>query len=100
MFLYNDPATSEIYTLALHDALPISHRRTGVRRESPTRGGPERGPPRGASPRGAGAILAPPISYPRPRHRQLKRSEEHTSELQSQSNLVCSLLLEKKNIKG
>src|SRR6478736_10508121 len=70
-FFFNDTATTEFYTLSLHDALPIS---VGF------------------------------ISHPRPafvwqgsrRSRIRPRSEEHTSELQSQSNLVCRLLLEKK----
>src|SRR2546430_12543457 len=74
-FFLNDTATTEIYTLPLHDALPIS------RRSSP--GSPARAPP---SP----AIHSSGTSEPLP------RSEEHTSELQSQSNLVCRLLLEKK----
>src|SRR6266446_10390592 len=69
IFFFNDTATTEIYTLSLHDALPIS--RPGRPR-----------PPNESST--AGAI-------PRPR-----RSEEHTSELQSPCNLVCRLLLEKK----
>src|SRR2546430_13132941 len=71
-FFFNDTATTEIYTLSLHDALPISrrhaHRRDVCHRTAPA-GGARRGRP---------------------------RSEEHTSELQSQSNLVCRLLLEKK----
>src|SRR2546430_12139389 len=66
-FFFNDTATTEIYTLSLHDALPISrppiHRRL---------------------------LPDPPPSS------LWRRSEEHTSELQSQSNLVCRLLLEKK----
>src|SRR6478736_10036047 len=68
-FFFNDTATTEIYTLSLHDALPIS-----------TCGcdGEERRRSR---------------AWPR------SRSEEHTSELQSQSNLVCRLLLEKKKKK-
>src|SRR5579859_8220110 len=69
-FFFNDTATTEIYTLSLHDALPISRRASG------------RCPPAGPYPRA-------------PR----RRSEEHTSELQSQSNLVCRLLLEKKKKK-
>src|SRR6266853_7015994 len=73
-FFFNDTATTEIYTLSLHDAPPISASR----------------PPRmRASPRSTcRAICKPP------------RSEEHTSELQSQSNLVCRLLLEKKKKKS
>src|SRR4051812_49983214 len=70
VFFFNDTATTEIYTLSLHDALPISrdpwsaatqpHRRTPVQ----------------------------PL--------ESRRSEEHTSELQSHVNLVCRLLLEKR----
>src|SRR5574341_2459001 len=70
-FFFNDTATTEIYTLSLHDALPISPRRG---RTSP--GWPGR------------------ASRPGP-----SRSEEHTSELQSPTNLVCRLLLEKKKNK-
>src|SRR2546430_3387357 len=87
-FFFNDTATTEIYTLSLHDALPICaqavqqllQRRQvedvlqalAVRLEN----------------HGERAVAA----------RDLQRSEEHTSELQSQSNLVCRLLLEKKNL--
>src|SRR6266853_6210632 len=67
-FFFNDTATTEIYTLSLHDALPISCQK---RRQA----------------------LAP---YAADIRTFGKRSEEHTSELQSQSNLVCRLLLEKK----
>src|SRR6266478_9556008 len=74
-FFFNDTATTEIYTLSLHDALPIS-------RSLPIGAGSTPGPPAGRSP------ARPP-----------SRSEEHTSELQSQSNLVCRLLLEKKKKK-
>src|SRR6267378_8512095 len=65
-FFFNDTATTEIYTLSLHDALPIStcHQR------------------------------CPLFSLPSWRNRW--RSEEHTSELQSRRDLVCRLLLEKK----
>src|SRR2546430_5161049 len=81
-FFFNDTATTEIYTLSLHDALPISRRR---RPAAARRGGAVRAGLRG--PRGrAGELARGPRS----------RSEEHTSELQSQSNLVCRLLLEKK----
>src|SRR2546430_12185654 len=71
-FFFNDTATTEIYTLSLHDALPI---------------------------------FISPVRIQRGQQRErrffqvgqpLGRSEEHTSELQSQSNLVCRLLLEKK----
>src|SRR5256886_4104750 len=70
-FFFNDTATTEIYTLSLHDALPIYHRAD-----------------------------ADDDAQHREERAQLvraDRSEEHTSELQSQSNLVCRLLLEKNN---
>src|SRR2546430_9518090 len=72
-FFFNDTATTEIYTLSLHDALPISRTRD-VR----------------AAGRGVGMTTPTRLAY------DAWRSEEHTSELQSQSNLVCRLLLEKK----
>src|SRR5256885_6718044 len=72
-FFFNDTATTEIYTLSLHDALPISG--NGDARRALTRTSNER-------------LRAPP--------RLARRSEEHTSELQSPCNLVCRLLLEKK----
>src|SRR2546430_12860637 len=79
-FFFNDTATTEIYTLSLHDALPIS------------------GLPRCIFPRWSSRPACIPTITPRTIP---GRSEEHTSELQSQSNLVCRLLLEKKkkNIK-
>src|SRR5574341_2512716 len=67
-FFFNDTATTEIYTLSLHDALPIW---AG----------------------GATLIPSPALQQVLPCWR---RSEEHTSELQSPTNLVCRLLLEKK----
>src|SRR2546430_5751561 len=73
-FFFNDTATTEIYTLSLHDALPISYRSSW--------------------PNGRAWSLA--TSSPTAPPTREKRSEEHTSELQSQSNLVCRLLLEKK----
>src|SRR2546426_3756170 len=82
-FFFNDTATTEIYTLSLHDALPISRRP-----------GPES---RGRR-RDAGNARAR-SGCPRARGRRAgrrTRSEEHTSELQSPCNLVCRLLLEKK----
>src|SRR2546427_7368562 len=93
LFFFNDTATTEIYTLSLHDALPIyparqdrrvqqalARRNARVREDLPAgrRLRHARGLPRGCP------------------HQQALRSEEHTSELQSQSNLVCRLLLEKK----
>src|SRR2546430_12213040 len=83
-FFFNDTATTEIYTLSLHDALPISAHR-GRRH----RGGA--GHDSAARPASPGAALLGHFATS-----PVKRSEEHTSELQSQSNLVCRLLLEKK----
>src|SRR2546425_5137009 len=80
-FFFNDTATTEIYTLSLHDALPIWRRRA-VRRAA------HRAPARGRRPR-----------RPARRDRVGLRSEEHTSELQSLAYLVCRLLLEKKKKK-
>src|SRR5438034_7794099 len=80
-FFFNDTATTEIYTLSLHDALPISDPEQG-------QGDPPRGLPRA----GPGIACLPP-------RRAAVRSEEHTSELQSHSDLVCRLLLEKKKKK-
>src|SRR5688572_33407525 len=79
-FFVNDTATTQIYTLSLHDALPISVR-------APAR-------PGGTVPSLPMRAAAPAASRLVPGRR--RRSEEHTSELQSQSNLVCRLLLEKK----
>src|SRR6266478_9441933 len=74
-FFFNDTATTEIYTLSLHDALPIWQ-------TSST--GPM------SIPSSSEAVATRALRSP--------RSEEHTSELQSQSNLVCRLLLEKKKV--
>src|SRR5688572_31266213 len=93
-FFFNDPATTDIYTLSLHDALPIFRGRLRPLEEPRPR--PPRVRRRAAGGRdGRGDRDARP--RPDPRADQLRgRSEEHTSELQSQSNLVCRLLLEKK----
>src|SRR5688572_31861139 len=95
-----DTATTEIYTLSLHDALPISRAGAlpalpapGARAARLSQGGEQRGSGRGA---GQGPELVAAAAL---RHRPRPRSEEHTSELQSQSNLVCRLLLEKKKKK-
>src|SRR5258708_20537354 len=71
LFFFNDTATTEIYTLSLHDALPISVRRGWIN----------------VDPRADNIAQA---------RSQDQRSEEHTSELQSPDHLVCRLLLEKK----
>src|SRR5260370_4485391 len=77
-FFFNDTATTEIYTLSLHDALPIWRRlRYGHLAQDP-----------GELARVCGRVPAELLRL---------RSEEHTSELQSHLNLVCRLLLEKKN---
>src|SRR2546430_10110168 len=76
-FFFNDTATTEIYTLSLHDALPISSR---ISSRCTSSRSPSKPPTRTIGSPSCGPI----------------RSEEHTSELQSQSNLVCRLLLEKK----
>src|SRR5258708_14945662 len=73
-FFFNDTATTEIYTLSLHDALPIYPNR----------------------PQQLGVAARP---APKPMIESDDRSEEHTSELQSPDHLVCRLLLEKKKIK-
>src|SRR2546430_11407954 len=86
-FFFNDTATTEIYTLSLHDALPIlPAERFG--RYRPGGHGCEYF--RASRLRGAGRPGVQERHFDR-------RSEEHTSELQSQSNLVCRLLLAKKN---
>src|SRR5258708_20344755 len=92
-FFFNDTATTEIYTLSLHDALPISERIELMVAVRPTFHLP--------------ALLAKQAAnidqisngrLLREQRGQMKsRSEEHTSELQSPDHLVCRLLLEKKN---
>src|SRR5256885_12812724 len=84
-FFFNDTATTEIYTLSLHDALPIS-RECGARRRR-HHGHEQRLLSLPAPGGGSGVREAPGAPA---------RSEEHTSELQSPCNLVCRLLLEKK----
>src|SRR5689334_24609279 len=78
-FFFNDTATTEIYTLSLHDALPIF-----------VLDGWDHSPALRRARWGAAQD---------PRRREDARSEEHTSELQSQFHLVCRLLLEKKKKK-
>src|SRR3712207_9443912 len=86
-FFFNDTATTEIYTLSLHDALPIFDRR-------------------GVLDAVGGVLPGPGVTLPLAAHAHASggaigsgrvRSEEHTSELQSRQYLVCRLLLEKKN---
>src|SRR5258708_38123094 len=92
-FFFNDTATTEIYTLSLHDALPISCHGGGVSglpRRAAGGGGRGRADRRHRDARGAAREGA---------RRAGLRSEEHTSELQSPDHLVCRLLLEKKKKK-
>src|SRR3712207_7041713 len=90
-FFFNDTATTEIYTLSLHDALPIS---AGRGRRPLHRPGARHVLGRGDGPAGC---RRPEADGRRLADRQLQgRSEEHTSELQSRQYLVCRLLLEKK----
>src|SRR3989442_11093335 len=87
-FFFNDTATTEIYTLSLHDALPISRSMSGVPRRA------RRASSASRSRRSRPFATGTRASFP-PR----TRSEEHTSELQSRPHLVCRLLLEKKKKK-
>src|SRR2546427_2392610 len=84
-FFFNDTATTEIYTLSLHDALPIFRIEPRPRARRDGQSPAVSAPGAESRVRGDGGPAA-------------RRSEEHTSELQSQSNLVCRLLLEKKKI--
>src|SRR5690606_39966885 len=93
-----DPAPAELYTLSLHDALPIW---TRLRARQPGSGaalGPARG---GSGTQEPDAAAPQALGDPRRAGfaRRRTRSEEHTSELQSRENLVCRLLLEKKKDK-
>src|SRR5438552_17534849 len=84
-FFFNDTSTTEIYTLSLHDALPICGRHRGRAHQLfDARAGA----------RHQGRVRPRPETSGR-----RKRSEEHTSELQSPDHLVCRLLLEKKKKK-
>src|SRR2546430_8453972 len=86
-FFFNDTATTEIYTLSLHDALPIFPGRPAV---------PARTPRIRSTATPAAEWLPQDHEKGAEQCSTTLRSEEHTSELQSQSNLVCRLLLEKK----
>src|SRR5207302_8275641 len=89
-FVFTHPAPTEIYTLSLHDALPIfSTSRSSMPRSAASR---SRTPRNRAPVRSTERNSAPTRSTRSNR----ERSEEHTSELQSRENLVCRLLLEKK----
>src|SRR5258708_24168444 len=90
-FFFNDTATTEIYTLSLHDALPIYCTRTRRNREKEHDDRLDRTGKRARSLKSSGKASAHVFPY------GPIRSEEHTSELQSPDHLVCRLLLEKKN---
>src|SRR5256885_13088471 len=93
-FFFNDTATTEIYTLSLHDALPIFNMGTGQAAINTTLTALEsRGLPGSSTPSSVDTAVA----NSRFNGARTDRSEEHTSELQSPCNLVCRLLLEKKN---
>src|SRR5207302_9644769 len=91
LFSFNHPPTPQIYTLSLHDALPIYIRPMSSIRSLKQQKKPATSPPwnRSQRRRGQSSGSRPPLA----------RSEEHTSELQSRENLVCRLLLEKKKKK-
>src|SRR2546421_12552923 len=91
-FFFNDTATTEIYTLSLHDALPIFPGAPG-RSSAPFLAGCSAA---GAWPHQSVWKSCSPSSKSFPTRFLAPRSEEHTSELQSRSDLVCRLLLEKK----
>src|SRR5687768_17725201 len=80
-FFFNDTATTEIYTLSLHDALPILARRLAEMGHDEVIGSSRR------------------VTSAATSRANSSRSEEHTSELQSRLHLVCRLLLEKKKIR-
>src|SRR3712207_8364399 len=89
IFFFNDTATTEIYTLSLHDALPIYFIITVNQEDA------EFALTRGFAANPASLVSAPGVGIDVQRI-GCKRSEEHTSELQSRQYLVCRLLLEKK----
>src|SRR5688572_585669 len=93
-FVFSDRATTEIYTLSLHDALPIFAAQAESLSSGSGIGGELRLALRAAVHTGTAIVLPEPGQLTL--GAMLDRSEEHTSELQSQSNLVCRLLPEKK----
>src|SRR5206468_13081622 len=103
-FFFNDSATTDIYTLSLHDALPISLKKQG---HAPSLVACDLQRPAAIEQlatlgKQVGVAVYTPESGEKNVQRVVatalgRRSEEHTSELQSRSDLVCRLLLEKKN---
>src|SRR5687768_17172114 len=98
-FFSNHPATPHIYTLSLHDALPISPRRAPRERRSGASASRGSLPPCAASESRAADRFGVSSHAISARFCCFLRSEEHTSELQSRLHLVCRLLLEKKKNK-
>src|SRR3712207_9010159 len=96
---FNDTATTEIYTLSLHDALPISAASLAARIDDAK--------PSLMITADGGSRMGKPVLYKSlvdeslklAKHAPARRSEEHTSELRSRQYLVCRLLLEKKKLK-
>src|SRR5437764_12630873 len=93
LFLFNGAPTSDLYTLSLHDALPILVLAQAGEDRVDLRARLLDGPSRGEPGLDEEPVLAAPLEPGRP---GVVRSEEHTSELQSPMYLVCRLLLEKK----
>src|SRR5258706_8768379 len=104
-FFFNDTATTEIYTLSLHDALPIyreapwSTSKKVKELPHPSHTALARWSSGSARKRDTHLIVPYTPAQGRREEQQTPRSEEHTSELQSLTNLVCRLLLEKKKKK-
>src|SRR5439155_25751326 len=99
LFLFNDPPPPTIYTLSLHDALPIFNSNYSIRPRGARLGRRCLRKPDGKQYgcwRDCCASTSEEAAPPATERRQA-RSEEHTSELQSRGHLVCRLLLEKKN---
>src|SRR3712207_8283715 len=94
-FFFNDTATTEIYTLSLHDALPIS-----ILSQNPEGGKAEKGSKIKVTVVGTQVANVPGTVGKGREEAVATRSEEHTSELQSRQYLVCRLLLEKKKKNG
>src|SRR3712207_7886933 len=96
MFFFNDTATTEIYTLSLHDALPIFA--LGRLEHALGERGRQVGLAEQAPDEVAAVVLGERTQLDDVGDHRAARSEEHTSELQSRQYLVCRLLLEKKKL--